>query len=132
MNTRSPAAILGRRHRDGFDGGWEVELVLGTVDLARCGVLGGGVGPEPDTRALARIADLHRPPAPRAPSVATVRRLAPRSADEETDAGRPAGGAATDAKVEHLRDAVLRKPLKMAEAGQRGEGMRSAGGGRGT
>jgi hypothetical protein len=45
---------------------------------------------------------------------------------------QPAGAATADAKVEHLRDAVLQKPLKMAEAGWRGASVRSAGGGGGT
>jgi hypothetical protein len=49
----------------------------------------------------------------------------------ETDAGRPAGTAVVDAKVKHLHDAVIQK-LKMAEAGRRGAGMRSARGGEGT
>jgi hypothetical protein len=74
-------ALLGR---GAPHGGREVELGRDAADLARGdvvrarGVLGGGVGAQPDARALARVADLRRPPAPRAAPDAAVRRLAAR------------------------------------------------------
>ena len=65
-------------------GGREVELGLGPADLARRsvvgarGVLRGGVGAEPDARALPRVTDLRRPAAPGTAPDPAVRRLAAR------------------------------------------------------